>query len=106
MTDYALVLTYYPDYSGRLWGMTDNDYATLIMHDDGPKPTQAELDAAWPQVQYDRAYAQVEAQRRARYQAETDGMFFATQREGGDLTAWQAAVDAIKADLPYPQGPQ
>ncbi len=25
--DYALVLTHHPDYAGRLWGMTDNDYA-------------------------------------------------------------------------------
>jgi hypothetical protein len=56
-------------------------------------------------VQYDREYAQVEAQRRARYQAETDGMFFAAQRDSGDLTEWQAAVDAIKADLPYPTLP-
>jgi hypothetical protein len=56
-------------------------------------------------VQYDLEYAAVEAARRARYQAETDGMFFAAQREGGDLTAWQAAVDQIKADLPYPEEP-
>jgi hypothetical protein len=46
---------------------------------------------------------QVEAQRRARYQSETDGMFFAAQRDGGDLTEWQAAVNQIKADLPYPE---
>ena len=47
----------------------------------------------------------VKAERRARYQAETDGLFFAAQRDGGDLTAWKAAVDQIKADLPYPEEP-
>ena len=37
--------------------------------------------------------------------AEDDGLFFAAQREGSDLTAWQAAVDQIKADLAYPEAP-
>jgi hypothetical protein len=32
-------------------------------------------------------------------------MFFAAQRDGGDLTAWVAAVDQIKSDLPYPVQP-
>jgi hypothetical protein len=30
-------------------------------------------------------------------------MFFAAQRDGGDLTEWTAAVNQIKADLPYPE---
>jgi hypothetical protein len=101
--DYAAVLTAIrPD---SLWSMTDNDYATLDWQSDDPKPTKKTLDDAWPQVDYDQQYAAVEATRRARYQAETDGLFFAAQREGSDLTAWQAAVDQIKADLPYPEAP-
>jgi hypothetical protein len=103
--DYALVLAYHPDYAGRLWAMTDNDYATLEMHDDGPKPTKKSLEDRYPAVAYELEYAAVEAARRARYQAETDGLFFAAQREGGGLTAWQTAVDQIKADLPYPEAP-
>jgi hypothetical protein len=103
MTDYAAVLTAIRP--GTQWTLDGDDYAGLTWLDDSPVPTQAECDAAWPQVQYDREYAQVEAQRRARYQAETDGMFFAAQRENGDLTEWTAAVDAIKADLPYPTAP-
>jgi hypothetical protein len=103
MTDYAAVLTaLHPD---RLWLMTGNDYGTLVIHDGGAKPTKKSLDAAWPEIQYQRDLANVEAARRARYQTETDGLFFAAQREGGDLTVWQAAVDAIKADLPKPQKP-
>ena len=43
--------------------------------------------------------------RRERYQAETDGMFFDAMRaDTPNLAAWQAAVDQIKADLPYPKG--
>jgi hypothetical protein len=61
MTDYAAILTVlYPD---ALWGMTDNDYGTLSWDESNSdaKPSQAVLDAAWPQVLYDRQYAQVEA---------------------------------------------
>jgi chlorite dismutase len=100
MVDYAIVLTVIRPNS--LWSMVNNDYSTLDWQSDDPKPTKKTLDDAWPQVQYDREHATVEAARRARYQAETDGVFFAAQRDGGDLTAWQAAVDQIKADLPYP----
>jgi hypothetical protein len=103
MTDYPAVLNAIRP--GAQWTLNGDDYAGLTWLDDSPKPTQAELDAAWPQVQYDREHARVEAARRARYQQETDGMFFAAQRDGGDLAAWVAAVDAIKADLSYPSAP-
>jgi hypothetical protein len=103
MTDYAAVLVAIRP--GAQWTLNGDDYAGLTWLDDSEMPTQAELDAAWPQVQYEREYAAVEAQRRARYQAETDGMFFAAQRDGDPLDDWKAAVDAIKADLPYPTAP-
>jgi hypothetical protein len=103
MTDYAAVLTaLYPDAE---WTLNGDDYEGLTWLSSGAGPSQAELDAAWPQVQYEREYGEVEAQRRARYQSETDGMFFAAQRDGGDLTEWETAVAAIKAELPYPTAP-
>ena len=105
MIDYALVLTHHPEYAGRLWTIND-DYSTLVMLDDGPKPTKAALESRHDAVAAELETKQIEAARRARYQTETDGMFFAAQRDGGDLTAWQAAVDAIKADLPYPAEPE
>jgi chlorite dismutase len=86
--------------------MSGDEYAGLDWLDDSPKPTKKTLDDAWPQVQHDREHAAVEQARRARYQTETDGMFFAAQREGGDLTAWHAAVNQIKADLAYPEEPK
>ena len=52
MTDYTAVLT--ANYPLAQWSLTGNDYDTLKWYDDTPKPTQAELDAAWPQVEYDR----------------------------------------------------
>ena len=104
MTDYAAVLLAIRQ--GAQWVLSGNDYSGLEWLDESPKPSKKTLDDAWSQVQYDRARAAVEAQRRARYQVETDGMFFDAQREGGDLAVWQAAVDAIKAELPYPEAPQ
>ena len=103
--DYALVLTHHADYAGRLWGIQDNDYATLVMHDDGPKPTKKSLDDRWPQVQYERDLAAVQVARRARYAAETDGIYFDAMRGDGNLDAWNAAVAAIKANLPKPGAP-
>jgi len=104
MIDYAAILSSIRP--GAVWTLNGNDYAGLTWLDDSPKPAKKTLDDAWPQIQYELEYARVEGARRARYQAETDGLFFSAQREGGDLTAWQAAVDAIKADLPYPEAPQ
>ena len=104
MTDYAAVLAAIRP--GAQWTLDGDAYEGLTWLDDSPKPTKKTLDDAWPQVQYEAHYAQVEADRRARYQSETDGMFFAAQRDGTPLTAWQAAVDQIKADLPYPEEPK
>jgi hypothetical protein len=103
MTDYsAAIIALYPDAE---WSLNANDYSTLVWLSATPKPTKKKLDDAWPQVQYDLEHAAVEAARRARYQSETDGMFFAAQRDGLPLDDWKAAVDAIKADLPYPDAP-
>ena len=49
MTDYAAVLVAL--YPGAQWSLSGNDYATLEWFEDTPKPSQAELDAAWPAVQ-------------------------------------------------------
>jgi hypothetical protein len=103
-TDYAKVLT--AEYAGREWTLNGNDYASLKMLDGGTKPSKATLDAKWPAVLNAEETRRVEAARRARYQAETDGMFFAAQRDGAPLDAWKAAVDQIKADLPYPEPPK
>jgi len=66
MIDYAAVLT--ANYAGAQWSLTDNDYDTLDWLSDSPKPTQAELDAAWPAVQQQQADA-VTAKEAARQSA-------------------------------------
>ena len=103
MTDYAVVLTVL--YPNAEWSLDGDEYSGLTWLDDSPKPSKKTLDDAWPQVQHEREYAQVEQARRARYQAETDGMYFAAIRDDLPLDDWKAAVAAIKADLPYPEAP-
>ena len=66
MIDYVAVLV--ANYPGAQWSLNANDYDTLIWHDDTPKPTQAELDAAWPAVQQAQADA-VAAKEAARQSA-------------------------------------
>jgi hypothetical protein len=87
---------------GTQWAIGET-YESMIWLDDSPKPTKRTLDDAWPQVQSQLEHDRIEAQRRARYQAETDGIFFEAQRGDGSLDAWKAATAQIRDDLPYPE---
>lgn len=49
MTNYAAVLT--ANYPGAEWTLDGNTYDGLTWLSDTPKPSQAELDSAWPAVQ-------------------------------------------------------
>jgi hypothetical protein len=55
MTDYAAVLT--ANYPDALWTLDGDNYDGLTWLSDTPKPSQAELDAAWPAVQQAQADA-------------------------------------------------
>jgi hypothetical protein len=100
MTDYPAVLTsLYPD---SRWTLNGDTYDGLTWLSEGDAPTQAELDAAWPQVQYDRAYAQVEQARHAAYISDADPLFFRWQRGTGTEQAWLDAVQGVKDANPYP----
>ena len=103
MTDYAAVLS--ANYPSAQWSLSGNDYDTLDWYDDTPKPSQAELDAAWPTVDYNNQVAAVENARRADYEAQSDPLFFEWQRGDGTEQAWLDAVNAVKAAHPYPPAP-
>jgi hypothetical protein len=106
MTDYVATLVNLVPNANISYAGVEVAYEDIEWLDERPQPTKAECDAAWPQVDYELKYARVEYERRWKYTNETDGMFFAAQRDGGDLSEWIAAVDAIKAELPYPKPPQ
>ena len=103
MTDYAAVLQ--ANYAGAEWSIAGNDYATLDWYSTNTKPTQAELDAQWPTVDYQNQYNAVETTRRQQYEAQSDGLFFEWQRGTNTQAAWEAAVQAVKDANPYPPTP-
>jgi len=103
MIDYAAVLS--SNYVGSEWTLNGDTYDGLTWLSDTPKPTQAELDAAWPQVQYEQQRAEVETQRRNAYTQEADPLFFSYQRGEATEQEWLDAVESIKARYPYPEAP-
>ena len=103
MTNYAEVLL--ANYVGSEYSISGNDYATLDWFSSTPKPTQAELDAQWPAVDYQNQYNAVETTRRTQYEAQSDGLFFEWQRGTNTQAAWEAAVQAVKDANPYPPNP-
>jgi hypothetical protein len=66
MTDYAVVLA--ANYPDAEWTLDGDTYDGLTWLSDTPKPTQAELDTAWPAVQQAQADA-VAAKKAARQSA-------------------------------------
>jgi hypothetical protein len=99
-TDYPAVLTAL--YPGAEWSLNGDGF-DLTWLSEGEPPTQAELDAAWPQVQYDRQYAQVEQARHTAYITDADPLFFKWQRGTGTEQDWLDAVQAVKDAHPYPE---
>lgn len=100
MIDYAKILTKH--YSGKRWNLDGDDYEGLTWLDSDKKPSKAELDALWPEVQVEVRRESVEHQRKAAYAIESDPLFFQYQR--GDVTeqAWLDAIQAVKDRFPYP----
>ena len=103
MINYVAVLQ--TNYASDQWVISGNDYATLQWFSSTPKPTQAELDLAWPTVEYSNQVTAVETTRRTQYEAQSDGLFFEWQRGTNTQAAWEAAVNAVKAANPYPPTP-
>ena len=82
MIDYTVILVInYPD---AQWSLSGNDYDTLEWYDDTPKPSQQDLDAAWPAVQ--QAQADAVAAKEAARQSGID-----------KLTALGLTVDEVSA---------
>jgi len=103
MIDYATILA--TNYADQQWALNGDTYDGLVWLSDTPKPTQAELDAQWPAVDYQIQYNAVETTRRTQYEAQSDGLFFEGQRGTNTQAAWEAAVQAVKDANPYPPAP-
>jgi len=105
MTNYVAALMHLVPNAKIRYKGNDNPYNEIAWLDDRTQPTQAECDAAWPQAEYEIAFAQIQSQRESRYQTEIGLRFFESVTSDTDLTDLVAIVEAIKTDLPYPTAP-
>jgi len=101
MTNYVQVLLL--NYPGTCWTFDGDAYEGLDWKSDSPKPTQAELDALWPQTQLQAQNAFVDRQRKEAYTAEADPLFFKVQRGEATQEEWLAKIAEIKARFPRPE---
>ena len=101
--DYAAILS--SKYHGSVWTLNGDSYDGLTWLSDTPKPTQVELDALWPQVQYETQVATVEQARLVAYEQQSDPIFFKWQRGDATEAEWREAVAKVKLDNPYPPAP-
>jgi hypothetical protein len=90
-------------YSGTSWTLNGDTYEGLEWLDNTPKPSELELEALWPEVQYQVAYEEVEQARSQAYRETSDPIFFEYQRGDKTEAEWLAAVQAVKDANPYPE---
>jgi len=95
----AILLRKYPE---SFWALNGDEYAGLVWKSDTPKPTEAELEALWGDVQYEITYENVEKARAEAYQSVTDPLFFEYQRGEKTEQEWLDAVQSVKDAHPYP----
>jgi len=103
MINYVNILI--ANYPGTNWTFNGDTYDGLTWLDETPQPTQAELEAQWPQVAYNSQVKLVANTRHTEYIRTSDPIFFEWQRGTKTKEEWEAAVDAIKAANPYPPAP-
>jgi hypothetical protein len=99
--DISLILS--RRYAGTEWTLNGDTYDGLTWLSEGEPPTEAELEALWPEVQYEVAYEQVEQARQSAYRETSDPIFFEYQRGDATEAEWLTAVQAVKDAHPYPE---
>jgi hypothetical protein len=99
--DIATILT--RKFQGSEWTLNGDTYDGLTWLSEGSAPTEKQLEALWPEVQYEVAYEQVEKARASAYRETSDPIFFEYQRGDKTEQEWLDAVQAVKDAHPYPE---
>lgn len=97
----AVLIKLYPDLAG--WEVVDNK---ITKWPDGvEKPTQAEIEKAWEEIQQERKRNEIEIARKERYEKETDDLLYEALAKinAPELAEWKRARETIKVELPYPK---
>ena len=98
--DIPMILT--RRYPGSEWTLNGDNYSGLTWLSESPKPSEDDLRSEWAQVEYEIAYATVEADRQDAYRVTADPIFFEFQRGDKTEQEWLDAVQAVKDANPYP----
>jgi hypothetical protein len=98
--DIAMILS--RRYAGTEWTLNGDDYAGLTWLSEGTPSTEKQLEALWPEVQFEVQTEQVEQARQVAYRETSDPIFFEYQRGDKTEAEWLAAVQAVKDANPYP----
>jgi hypothetical protein len=99
--DIAIILS--RKFQGAEWALNGDEYAGLTWLSESTQPTEKELEALWPTVQYEVAYEQVQQARAQAYRETSDALFFEYQRGDATEAEWLTAVQAVKDAHPYPE---
>ena len=94
----AVLNAHYPTAS---WSLNGDNYDGLTWLDDSPKPTLAEIEAAWPDVQISLANEAARRSRLAAFRDEADPLFFGWQRGENTEQAWLDKCEEIRQRFPY-----
>lgn len=86
---------------GAVWSLNGDEYDGLDWQDDSPKPTLAEIESAWPEVQTSRANEQARQHRLAAFRDEADPLFFGWQRGENTEQEWLDKCEEIRQRFPY-----
>jgi hypothetical protein len=89
-------------FAGAEWTLSGDTHEGLTWLSEGEAPTEAQLEALWPEVQSEVAHEQVEQARAQAYRETSDPIFFEWQRGDKTEAEWLAAVQAVKTANPYP----
>ncbi len=92
-------------FEGSEWTLNGGSYEGLNWLSDTTQPSEAELEALWPTVQYEIAYEIVEKSRAKAYRESSDPIFFKYQRGDATEQEWLTAVQTVKDANPYPVQP-
>jgi hypothetical protein len=100
--DISLILS--KNYNGSIWALNGDDYSGLTWLSETPKPSEKELEAQWPDVEYETELDAVKSVRHAAYIAPggSDAVFMKYQRGEATEQEWLDAVQAINDAHPYP----
>jgi hypothetical protein len=95
-----ILITKFPEAE---WTLSGSDYSGLEWLSEGEAPTEAELEALWPEVQYELAYEAAQKFRAQEYRETSDPLFFKYQSGEATEEEWQAARQAVREMYPYPE---